>query len=367
MKNLFNTIVLSLALLSVPASAMAQTTQRLTANKASEYGLVYTLPVTRLEVTIAAEKTVSTPGEFCKYAVKYLNTKPILSPETTWRITEAVIRPVAAADPSEQYLATFKGGTGTFMTLTDEGFPLSINDDAYEPVMPEPEMPRAVKAGPTVLETPEARQAVTPEMIQSRSASKRAELAAQKIYELRTNRSEIISGQAESMPADGEAMKLALSRIDRQEEALTAMFNGTRKSSTEVRTYTVDIPADPSEAGRTVIARLSASEGLVAADDLSGAPVYLTVIPGVQGKLPANEKGETKTFPKGGVAYRIPGTAAAKVTYDGTTLAEAEFDVAQYGVVFGLDPSLFTSRKAPSYLHFNPLTGGVRELGTVSE
>lgn len=367
MKNLFNTLVLSLALLAVPASAMAQTTQRLTANKASEYGLIYTLPVTRLEVTIAAEKTVATPGEFYQYAVKYLNTKPILAPETTWRITGAVIRPVAAADPDEQYLVSFKGGTGTYMTLTAEGFPLSVNDDAYEPEADDVELPKAVKAKPTILETPEASQAVTPEMIQSRSASKRAELAAQKIYELRTNRNEIISGQAESMPADGEAMKLALSRIDRQEEALTAMFNGTRKTSVEVRTYTVDIPADPSEAGRTVLARLSASEGLVAADDLSGAPVYLTLVPVLQGKLPVNDKGETKTFPKGGVAYRIPGTAEAKLTYDGATLAEAEFDVAQYGVVFGLDPALFTSKKSPSYLHFNPLTGGVRELGTVSE
>ena len=367
MKNLVNTLALSLALLSAAVPAAAQTTQRLTANKASEYGLVYTLPVTRLEVTVAAEKTETAPGEFYQYAVKYLNSKPILAPETTWRITEAVIRPVAAADPEEQYLVSFKGGAGTYMTLPDEGFPLSVNDDAYDPGMPSAALPKAVKAQPTILETPEASQAVTPEMIQSRSASKRAELAAQKIYELRTNRSEIISGQAESMPADGEAMKLALSRIDRQEEALTAMFNGTRKTSVEVRTYTVDIPADPSDAGRTVLARLSVSEGLVADDDLSGAPVYLTIIPGLQGKLPVNEKGETKTFPKGGVAYRIPGTATAQLTYDGSAIAEAEFDVAQYGVVFGLDPALFTSKKAPSYLHFNPLTGGVRELGTVSE
>ncbi len=39
--------------------------------------------------------------------------------------------------------------------------------------------------------------------------------------------------------------------------------------------------------------------------------------------------------------------------------------MAQYGVVFGLDPSLFTNKREPAYLHFNPLTGAVRELGTV--
>ena len=368
MKKLIITTLLA-AVMAAPAplTSDAQTTQRLTANKASEYGLIYTLPVTRLEVTIAAEKTVATPGEFYQYAVKYLNTKPILATETSWRITEAVIRPTAVADPAEQYLVTFKGGNGTYMTLTAEGFPLSVNDNEYEPTGDDVRLPQAVKAEPTILETSEARQAVTPEMIQSRSTAKRAELAAQKIYELRTNRSEIIAGQAESMPADGEAMRLALSRLDRQEEALTTMFTGTRQTSVEVRTYTVEIPADPEAAGRTIIARLSQLDGLVAPDDLSGAPIYLTVTPLAKGKLPVNEKGETKTFPKGGVAYRIPGSAEAVLTYDGATLAKKSFDVAQYGVVFGLDPSLFTSKKATSYLHFNPLTGGVRELGTLSE
>ena len=118
---------------------------------------------------------------------------------------------------------------------------------------------------------------------------------------------------------------------------------------------------------RKVVARLSALDGLVDANDLSGAPIYISITPQTRGELPVNEKGITKTFPKGGVAYRIPGTARVTLSYDDETLAEDTFDVAQYGVVFGLDPSLFTNKKSPSYLHFNPLTGSVRELGTVTE
>ena len=55
------------------------------------------------------------------------------------------------------------------------------------------------------------------------------------------------------------------------------------------------------------------------------------------------------------------------VSFDGKTLAGGTYDVAQYGVVFGLDPSLFTSRKSLSYLRFNPLTGAVVELGTINQ
>ena len=61
------------------AGAYAQTTNKLSATKANEYGLIYTLPLTTFEVTIAAEKTVRTPGEFYQYAKKYLNADPILA------------------------------------------------------------------------------------------------------------------------------------------------------------------------------------------------------------------------------------------------------------------------------------------------
>lgn len=124
----------------------------------------------------------------------------------------------------------------------------------------------------------------------------------------------------------------------------------------------MNIPDTP---GRITVARLSVLDGLVDPTDLSGDPIYMTITPLTQGKLPVNEKGVEKSFPKGGVAYRIPGTAEVKLQIGDKVLVDKEFDVAQYGVVFGLDPSVFTNKKAPSYLHFNPLTGAIRELGVV--
>jgi len=348
------------------AGTSAQTTNKLTASKANEYGLMYTLPLTSFEVTIAAEKTVRTPGEFYQYARKYLNADPVLTPSVSWRITDAVISPTAYPDVNERYLVTLKGGNGVFITVNDVNYPIAINDDSFDGEIEAVELPQPVPAEPTILEKPVARQAVTPEMIQSKSSAKRAELAAAKIYELRTNRNEIIAGQADAMPSDGAAMKLALEQIAAQEEALTAMFIGTVQTSVEVRTYRLEVPSAGAPE-RVVVARLSAVDGLVDANDLSGAPVYATITPLTRGELPVNEKGITKTFPKGGVAYRIPGTARVSVSYDGDDLAEGTFEVAQYGVVFGLDPALFTAKKSAAYLRFNPLTGSIRELGTLSE
>ncbi len=356
-------LLLSLAALAVISSS-AQKTTKLTATKDNEYGLIYTLPLTEFEVTVAAEKIVKTPGEFARYAEKYLADAPVLTPSTSYRITSVVVNPIGYADDDQRYVVTLKGGGAPSVIVTAENFPVAVNDEEYTPAVTLTPLPEPVAPQPTILERPEARQAVTPDMIQSKSSAKRAQLAATKIYELRTVRNDIISGQADGMPSDGAAMKIALDQINTQEEALTAMFLGTEQKSVEVRTFSVPVPAE-GEPTRTIFARLSQTNGIVTPDDLSGAPVYISITPASVGEMPLNDKGEPKSFPKGGVAYRIPGTADVSVTYDGATLFDGQFEVAQYGVVFGLDPSLFTAKKAPSYLHFNPLTGTIRELGAL--
>lgn len=83
-------------------------------------------------MTVAAEKTVRTPGEFYQYARKYLNADPILTPSVSWKVTDAVIVPTAVADTGEQYLVTLKGGNGTYIMVSDQGFPVSINDAEYD-------------------------------------------------------------------------------------------------------------------------------------------------------------------------------------------------------------------------------------------
>lgn len=102
-------------------------------------------------------------------------------------------------------------------------------------------------------------------------------------------------------------------------------------------------------------------------NDLSGAPIYISVDILEQGELPVNEKGETKAFPKGGLAYNIPGRALITLSYEGQQIASAEVSLAQLGVTFGLDPKLFTDKKQPSKLLLNPTTGAITLLGPADE
>lgn len=338
----------------------AQTTQKLTATKATDWGLVYNLPDLEVRVTLEAKRTVRRPGELHNYAVKYLKSKPITETSEEWTLVSATINTRPVVNPDERYSVQFKSGSQVSMLLSDSGMPLSVNDETYAPATKGNPLPEAREAAPTILDLPVARQALTEEMMQSTSTAKRAELASAKIYEIRQQRSDIISGNADAMPSDGAAMKLALDNLAAQEEALTAMFNGVTSESTEVMTFTFR-PGTSDE--KAIIARISELRGLVPSDDLSGSPVYINYTVNSRGELPQTDRGEERKFPKGGLAYRIPGEATVSVTFDGKTVAKERIEVPQLGVVYGLDPTIFTDKKSPAYVHFDPETGAIVETG----
>lgn len=359
-------IALGLALSLSVGFAGAQTTQRFTAGKANEYGLVYSLPLTELEITIESEHTVSRPGEFYNYARKHLSINNAVTEEKNdVKILSVTINPKGVADPENQWLVQFKSGSTPWMLLTADGRPLTINSDTAEDIEPV-DLPLPKAPQPTILETEIARQAMTQDMIRSSSISKRAELAAARIFELREMRSDILSGQADNAPSDGAAMQLVLDNLAKQEEALTAMFAGTVSKWTEVRTFTLQPDAE-SPLVDEVFARISPFDGILDPDNLAGAPITITIDELVLGELPVNEKGEEKKFPKGGVAYQIPGSARVNISYEGAVIASKNLSFSQFGVTFGLDPSLFTDKKSPSQLRFDPTTGGILLLGPAQQ
>jgi len=358
-KTTITGMALALAAL-LPSLSQAQTTQRLTATKANDYAMVYTLPTTRLAVTIEAEMTVKRPGEFYKYAKKYLNiNNPITTESRTATLKSATVTTFGSPDTDERYAVQFKNGTAPYMILSADNIPLAINTEKTLKADARP-LPEAIPAPPTPLETKAARQVVSEEMMQSQSTAKRAELAAAALFAIRQTRSDLITGQAEQTPPDGKSLQLMLDNLEAQEQALMAMFVGTTAVSTDVATFNVTPDDDIS---RMVVARISATDGIVDANDLSGAPVYLDLTVTSRGQLPVNEKGEELAFPKNGLAYCIPGVANVKITYDGKIYFEDDEEMAQFGIVYGLAPNSFTDRKAPIFVIFDPATGAIVTQG----
>lgn len=358
------TIILAAAMAMAPISSAAQTTQRLTATKANEYGLIYSLPRTVFDITFETVHTERMPGEFHNYAKLKLGIdNSITRPSRSVAVKSVTIVPRGIADENNRWLVQFKPGQTPYIIIDSNNCPLTVNTEAPEATTVE--LPKACAATPTPLEVPAAKQAVTQEMTLGSSLSKRADLAAQRIFELRETRNDLISGQADNTPPDGKSLQLALDNLSAQEAALTAMFAGTEKTWTNVSTVTFE--PDNESVNNELFARLSATDGIVDVNDLSGAPIYISLDITAQGELPVNEKGQVKEFPKGGLAYNIPGSAIITLTYDGEQIARSEVNLAQLGVTFGLDPKMFTDKKGAAKLQFNPTTGAIIYLGQGNE
>ena len=352
-------ITLAMAL-TASAPAFAQETQKLTASKLTDYGIVYTLPKTHFNIEVEAVGTIKKAGPYYRYAEKYLGVKnPITEDSQTWEINDVSLSAYGVPDKDNEWVMKFKAGSAPYLVLDEAGIPLAINTDAETEVV---ERKHNKMADKSVLDGTDYSSAFTEDMIASESLMKRAETTAAKIFELRESRNDLVSGNADQMPPDGASLKLMLEELNRQEQALTAMFVGTTQTETKVVRFDY-VPTK--DVTNEVAFRVSDVNGIVDKNDLSGDPVYITVKTTLKGELPVDEKGKEKEIPKGAVMYTIPGRANVSLTYAGKTIANEQLEVAQFGVQFGLDPKIFVDKKQPAFVIFHPESGSIKEIGVL--
>ena len=360
-------IYAGVALLLMSANVSAQQTKVLTADKHNEYGLVYTLPTTALEIEVTATRTVNKAGKYYQYAKKYIGTDKVIKNDSeSWTITDVRVKNYGVPDEEEQYLMQLKPGAVTYICVDNSGMLLAINQEVE---LPGNNMPtrgdgsasgrRDSKPDSEKMDMQEYLKYVDEDFLASQSSAKQAQMLAESLLEIRDARISLTRGTAESMPTDGKQLELMLASLAHQEASITAAFCGVTETESVTRTYNFI----PEEDGRKVLFRLSDFAGFVGPDDLSGDPVYISVKVGDTPELPVDAKGETKKLPKDAVIYSIPGRANISILHLGNTLYDKDMDFAQFGIKFGLAPTLFSDKKAPSFAVFDPATGAVREIG----
>ncbi len=314
-------------------------------------GVTYFLPRTCIDITIKAQKTTYQPGEFCRYAEKYLRQSNVSTePSEQWNIQSVAIKPIGVPDQGKVFTIKLKDKTvAPLVELTEDGIIKSINTRYPEQAIPKKEEEKAGK----VLNP---RNYLTEEMLLAGSTAKMAELVAQEIYHIRESKNAITRGQADNMPKDGEMLRIMLNSLDEQEQALMQLFVGTTTKKSE--TFTVRI--DPTEnIDKKVLLRFSKKLGLVSASDLSGAPVYLTITS--QNLIPRPTSEEQAKKKLEGVVYNIPGKADITITYGTQKLYSGELLLSQFGNSEVLTNTLF-NKKTTTKVTFDPTTGGLIKI-----
>lgn len=357
---MFRYLIASLMVI-LSITAQAQQTKLLTAEKHNEYGLIYSLPLTALRVEVTATRTVSKAGPYYQYSKKFIGTDKVVKADSEeWIINKVSITPYGVPDRENQYLMQLKPGATTYLCVDEDGMLLAINRQVNLPATAgkgEEEFVSTLQLAPDN----EFLQYVNEDFLASQSSAKRAQMLSESLMEIRDSKISLTRGTADTMPTDGRQLELMLQSLEKQEAAITRAFTGYTTSETVTRVFTY-LPEDE---GRITLFRMSDFAGFVESDDFSGRPVYLSVDLISEGQLPVDVKGEEKKFPKDGVAYCIPGVAKVRLALEDKTLWERELDMSQFGVIFGLNPALFSSKKEPSFAVFNPVTGALKEIGDV--
>ena len=353
MKNLF--IIASL-LLSLPVIAQTKVVKK-NAVKANNFGITYSLPKTSLVVEAEVTKVTCKAGPYYKYAEKYLGVKDAITEDKVYyELGKITLDNKGVPDADNTYIVEFKGGTvAPYAYLTEEGLLCSINAE----YTPETQADDAAKNKPQPTAKATDASVLSEELLMAGSTAKQAEVAAKQIYRIRESRLNILTGEADNLPPDGEAMKLVIQQLEEQEKAIANLFTGTRTKETGNYDVTI-VPFDNLD--KEVLFRFSDQLGIVDADDLGGAPVYMDLKATDRAPVLEPKEAEKKEKSMKGIIYNVPGKASIEISMNKKSLYKGEAQITQFGTREGLAPVMFEDKKAPVKVFFYPETGALKQI-----
>ena len=330
----------------MPFSAVAQPEITQLAPGRTPDGLVYFLPKTAVRFHLLIEKKTYKPGQFAKYAEKYLRLSDIEQDEqVAYSIVDYSLTTIGIRDTSKCFSVRLKGGycETAEVKLSDDGVLLAINSEPAKSIIRPPFRPSPKPA------TVNPRQYLNADVLAASNIAKMAELTVQQMQELREQRQQLITGEADEVPQDEQQLNRMLQEIDKEHKALMSLFTGSVTRDTIERTIVIC----PEKAfNREVLFRLSNRLGLVDKDDLSGIPFYLSIenlYPATYG-VPENKKLE-------GIFVNRPGMARLTLYQEGLQLASFDVPLAQFGLIELREGSVF--KRYVTHMRLNPATGAV--------
>lgn len=347
------------AFILASTGVQAQKTTRVNAIKANDYGVIYTLPKTSFEITLLVKKSNYRQGDFYPFAQRYLGIdNPVTEDRVVYTIEDISVKNKGIPDKNNSFMVQFLPKSfEPFVSLREDGVIVSVNADPAN----EKEEEKALPQGESAAVNP--RRFLSQETLMAGSVAKQAELVARQIFDLRRSRTDILTGEAENMPPDGNAYKVVMNEIDLQEKALTELFTGSLQTEYFVRTYTI-VP-EARDIDKIVVARFSGKLGPVDADDLAGEPILFSLqnkTPRIEPQLPERDLKRLETKFSEGLIYNIPGKALLTIVFRNETFKEMETDVVQYGSQDVLTKKMFDNMKKPIQVFFYPELGAIKQI-----
>lgn len=310
--------------------------------------VIYSLPSTTINLNVTAEKENFVAGPYAKYAQKYLGAPARSANAVSYSLKEVTVKPYVEADPAETYVVKLAGeslASATFLQMCAQGILLysdSKDSKKDEWRFPSPESEDAfvskdlgenLTSATTTLyknvksENGFSKVAVQQSEVVEKSLEKKAAEAAQRIFDLRKSRIQIITGDTDATYS-GEAMGAALKEITRLEQEYLSLFYGISETSEQKMNFDV-VPTTTNPKQMYVAFRLSETEGLLPSSDVSGRPVILELA--LEQKAAHQDMSSSKKGSGNQVFYRVPVTVTAKLIDSQKVLLQTRIPVYQLG------------------------------------
>ncbi len=291
-------VLLSMCICALNLSAQDNTIQPVGVIQTNN-GYELSNPQTEVWIDIRIAETRIVAGPYARYAQKMLGiTVPVVS-KTKWEIIEAKLGYIVHKSPSkveqQNSLAATPVSSSSTLYFDENGFnKLSIDRTS------------------AIIQSPE-------EM---------ASQAAERIFEIRKYRYDLLTGNTEE-PISGDGLAALLEELNRTEAALIELFVGKRTTS-----YTTQrIGVDASRA-TCIACRFDEGLGLLPSDNLSGTPLvvkFTAQLPSIE-IAPTAAKGKTSQF----IVAAIMKTSA---TMDKRQFDELTIPVFQQGEIITMPAS----------------------------
>lgn len=301
--------------------------------------IVYSLPKTVINLEVEAVRETFHAGPYAKYAKKYLGIDVRQADGQTTQLSAVKLSAVTEADQSARYTIAPGKGHSSFLSLSAQGLIATGNSASAENLawkFAEEEKGNFAGKGISSNFTSEtttlyrnvngASKSIRQEMTVEKTSEDKAKEAAEMIFKLRKMRVQIVTGDTDATYS-GEAMTAVLQELGRLEHEYFTLFAGYSDFSTQKTTFAV-IPEKGAKAAKYIAFRVSDSDGLVGAEDISGKPYILEVNPEpISAPEATDAKGKSMM-----AKYRIPAICGIRLKDGVEVLLQTRLPVYQAGV-----------------------------------
>lgn len=242
---------------------------------------------TTLRVDVAFERTELIAGPYARYSQKYLGVVAPLADKVTHSVTSVAILETDGASRVAE--------------------PAAAREKSLSHMSPERGFPRLTLDKSSAI---------------AEGAEESARLAAQKIFDIRRSRFDLITGNV-GENVFGGGLAAAIDELSRLEEEYLSLFFGKQTSRTGMDSYRVTPDADRLT---YTVCRFSEAAGLLAPDDLSGEPLVLDL----KDTAPAPAAPAAKPNSRA-VAVTLPAMMECRAVLGGAVLDYELIEIAQLG------------------------------------